>query len=81
MPGHDRRCWPMNLRRCLYGFASRRRIGLCYRAVRESGPVGDRSHSSALFPVYGFMHNPNEVCIAPMKQLPDAPVEKALIRP
>jgi hypothetical protein len=50
-------------------------------APRESGPIGDRSHSSALFPAHGFMHNPNEVCIAPLKQLRDVPVEKALIRP
>ena len=68
-----------------YAIRLRHRAGFVSGAVLarlgRSGPIGDRSHSSALFPAHGFMHNPNEVCIAPLKQLRDALVEKALIRP
>jgi hypothetical protein len=48
----------------------------------RSGKVADRRQVPliALFTARGFMHNSNEVCIAPVKQLRDAPVEKALIR-
>jgi hypothetical protein len=51
-----------------------------YRAVK--GKWADRRQIPLirLFPAQGFMHNPNEVCIAPIRQLRDAPVEKALIR-